>query len=56
MGKTPDCWVELISFENSLLARLRSFFRLVAETMINAVLRLILPEAFVSMSGANYDL
>jgi len=31
-------------------------FLLVAETMINAVLRLIIREAFVSMPVANYDL
>jgi len=32
------------------------WFLLVAEPMINAVLRLIIREAFVSMPVANYDL
>lgn len=36
--------------------RLNPRFLLVAETMIDAVLRLIIREAFVSMPVADYDL
>jgi hypothetical protein len=35
--------------------RVNPRFLLVAETMFNAVLRLIIREAFVSMPVANYD-
>ncbi len=56
----PRIFTESTDFQglSDLIRRIRENprFLLVAETMINAVLRLIIREAFVSMPVANYDL
>jgi hypothetical protein len=56
----PRIYTESTDFHglSVLIRRIRvnPRFPLVAETMIDVVLRFIIPEAFVSMSAATYDL
>jgi hypothetical protein len=56
----PRIFTESTDFQglSNLIRRIRENLRflLVAEIMINAVLRLIIREAFVSMPVADYDL